>query len=340
MLRVEDHDELRWLAELAVRRGWWAGHRADPSSNPDEVDQTFRLMHRSTRYLAELWKPVFHHRRVPLRMSGVFCHKTPLATFDDRDGAKATCELGDLLIVHDRFGRDPRRRAALLQAKRTLRGTAKATDATQNDLYRRLPPFALSRKGYKRTNLKPGLRDIGQAIDFARFALVADDASSDCWLDDDRFPFLWHRGVRRSRPAWTVAHPAQDPVTSAGAEPFGSFLASMLYDTHPARGQTVAPIPDLAAAWLGSGQDLDITVQELLDLTAKRIAKSKREWGGLPRGVVAFQDGSIPMSNPGNPLPALPPLPGPGEAPPEDGTVFDDDDGEGISILFIETFGD
>jgi hypothetical protein len=340
MLRVEDYEELRWLAELAVCKGWSASRRAHPSANPDEVDQTYRLVRWTTRYLGKLWEPVFQRRGASLRISGVFCHKTPLATFDDGNGDKQTCELGDLLVVHDHLGGAPYRRATLMQAKRTLHGSAKAPDAVQNDLYRRRPLFELSRRGYKRTRFKKGNRDIADAADFVRFALVADDATSCFWIDDDYWPFV-HPAIRAWRPPWVVGHPAQDPVTSIGAETFGSFLTGMLYETHPARGQAVAPLPNLATASLGRGQDLDITVQELLDLTGKRVAKSQETWSGLPRGIVAFTHGSIPVQNPGNPLAFLSRAPGAGEEPPAPlGEAEEEDDGEGIPILLIETFGD
>lgn len=343
MLCPDDYEELVWLAEYAVCKSWMACRRQDPSTVPDEVDQTFRLMRWTTRYLATLWKPIFERRGIPMRMSGVFCHKTPLATFEDENGAKATCELGDLLIVHDHLGSKPSRRAALMQAKRTAGGTAKATDPVQNDLYRRLPKFRLSRRGHKGTHFKQGDRDLGHATDLARFALVADDAAPwICTDDEDSDLYFWPPGFQPWRPAWLVAHPAQDPVSSIGAETFGSFLSSMLFLTHPSRGQTLEPILNLADAKLGSGKDPDITVQELLDITAKRVANSQHAWGGLPRGVVAFQLGSLPASNQGNPLPPLPELTG-SEADPPDGSGEvreDEDDGEGISILLIETFGD
>ncbi|PZT93981.1 hypothetical protein [Sphingomonas sp.] len=340
MLRHEDYEELRWRAEAATFRGWYQSQRDSTSAAPDEVDQTYRLMRWSTRYLAELWKPIFEQRKVAMRISGVFCHKTPLAKFKDTGGNERTCELGDLLVVHDRLGREPCRRAALMQAKRTVRGTASASDDVQNELYRRFPPFSLSRKGFKKTRFKQGERNVGDVDSFARFALVADDA----WMHPhrvyDRPPFIWPRHANWLRPAWTISHPKQDPVTSVGSETFGSFISGMLFDTHPARGRTVQPIPDLGSAVLGTGLDLDITVQELLDLTARRIAKSKHPWGGLPRGIVAFQDGTLPSPNPANPFSDILPPPREGMEPPEDTSVEDIEDEEGMSVILIETFSD
>ncbi|WP_231420770.1 hypothetical protein [Sphingomonas sp. Leaf205] len=334
MLRAEDHYELQALAEMAIADGHYQLRTSGLSTKLDEVEQTFRLMYWSTRDLAKLWQPIFAQRGMQMRMTGVFCHKTPLATFD-ASGNDVTCELGDLLVVHDALGHRPRRRAAILQAKRTDKGAAKSLDAVQTDLYRRLPPFRLSRPGHKSVRLKPGDRDIGSALDFARFALVADDA-------DVTPPAFWFRNRRLhaypGRPAyrapWTVAHPAQDPVNAVGAETFGSFLTSMLYDTHPARGQTVQPVLDLPAARLGTGQDLDITVQELMELTAKRLARGIY-WTGLKRGIVAFQEGSSGLVNPGSPFPVgrvsgLPPE----FSEPEFG---EEEDEGGMSILLIET---
>lgn len=344
MLKHEDHEELRWLAEAAVCRGWAQSRRRDHSADPDEVNQTYHLMRWSTRYLAELWRPIFARRKVAMRISGVFCHKTPLATFEDMNARKRTCELGDLLVVHDRLGHRPQRRAALMQAKRTRKGSAVATDAVQNDLYRRFPPFSLSRKGHGSTQLKKGPRDVGNVDDFARFALVADDAGRCLWTahrGPGRSPLMfWPGHPNELRPAWTVTHPKQDPITSVGSETFGSFISGMLFDTHPARGRTVLPILDLEAASLGSGLDLDITVQELLDLTARRLTRSKEKWGGLPRGIFAFQDGTLPSANPANPFCDLMSLVEGGMEPPEGITPEEFDDGEGISVLLIETFGD
>lgn len=343
MLLPGDHEELRWQAEAAVCMGWRRSQSA--TATPDEVDHTYRLMRWSTRYLAKLWQPVFARRGIALRITGVFCHKTPLATFNDVNGKKNTCELGDLLVVHDHLGRQPRRRATILQAKRTNLGRATATDPVQNDLYRRLPPFSLSRTGYRSTRLKKGIRDLGAASDFTRFALVADDAYACHWL---LHPYhasggllLLPRDLSELRPAWSVAHPMQNPVTTVGAEMLGSFLSSMIFETYPARGQDVSPVLNLAAATLGSGQDLDITVQELLDLTAKRVAKSKQSWGGLRRGIIAFQSGMLPVHNPGNPFSELSSRPHPHGEPP-DGAASEerDEDGEGLPILLIETFGD
>lgn len=329
MLRVEDHYELRARAEAAIAEGHHDLRTSGLADSLDEVEQTFRLMHWSTRNLFDLWQPIFARRNMQMRMTGVFCHKTPLATFES-SGKDVTCELGDLLVVHDELGHRPRRRAAILQAKRIKGGEAKSLDAIQTDLYRRLPPFSLSRRGHKGVKLKKGDRDITSASDFARFALVADDATPSWWRL--RHAFIWHSGAPVGVPPWTIAHPAQDPVSAVGAETFGSFLTSMLFDTHPARGQAVQPILDLPAAQLGEGQDLDITVQELMELTAKRAAKGVT-WAGLERGVSAFQKGSMSLANPGNPLPVT----GTIDTPPDRFDVEFEDDEDGMSLLLIET---
>src|SRR5438128_1131570 len=66
--------------------------------------------------IAAAWKPLLAKLGLRLKLTGVFCHGSPMVEFRGTRGG--ACELADLLIVVDIVNRPHRvRRAVLIQAK-------------------------------------------------------------------------------------------------------------------------------------------------------------------------------------------------------------------------------
>ncbi|MBB3020397.1 hypothetical protein FHR70_003478 [Microvirga lupini] len=160
------------------------------------------------------WDALLKPSGVLVGMTGVFCHLKPMVSF--RHGARpdATCELADLLIVHDdgfatRRGGPagptfiPRtRRAVLVQAKKNKTGVVRAPDPTQLHLYRTWPRFTLEGTAYSIGS--PGTAEPG-----GRYGLIRTG------------------GRRRPGAAWHAVQPA--PAMDALTGPtLGGYMARMV----------------------------------------------------------------------------------------------------------------
>jgi len=162
--------------------------------------------------IAAAWSPLLASRRVHVRITGVFCHQSPMVIYHD-GGKWHRCELADLLVVVDcRTSYWKGRRAALVQAKMASQaGTVdikKGSGWTQLALYQRWPlfDFELAAYGLKSVDLTPG----------------SDSDHSGTYGIIDRH---WHRSLA---PRWTQ-HPANPtPKKTKGHPELGHFLARML----------------------------------------------------------------------------------------------------------------
>jgi hypothetical protein len=189
--------------------------------------------------IANAWSPLLRPHGLSIKMSGVFCHQTPRATFTDNHGNNVSCELADLLVVVEDStgGRPGRRWAALIQAKMAAPGGGQTLtrlgDLRQLDLMSRWPPFTLPR------NFAPGARDFatcryhGQLLDCGRYGLI------------DGQP----------RPDWHQQAPA--PAMPAGGDRLGTFLAQMVETGQVGYGREAT----------GLGDDWSRTVDELMTQT-------------------------------------------------------------------------
>lgn len=189
--------------------------------------------------ITRAWSPILRPYGYRVKVSGVFCHQSPEATFTDLSGVRAPCELADLLLVVDDLtaGATGRRWAALVQAKMAQTGGGKAITGTKDlrqlDLLTRWPPFTLS------SSYQLGSRDFstcshgGAPGDCGRYGLIG----------------------RQPNPVWHQQAPAQ--TMPMGGYELGSFLAHMVESGQIGFGREAT----------GTGDDWSRTVEELMQVT-------------------------------------------------------------------------
>ena len=289
------------------------------------------------RELGANWSPVLKPHGIALRVTGVFCHQTPKAHYDHPTAGRKRPELGDLLVVHEHkvttaAGPVVTRRAVLVQAKMVDQGIPGSgkVDQYQEYLYEHWPDFDLKGRGPAGQNYLSGMRNFRPSEDSGRYGLVERQAVH--VQVPVAFPFCC--GF-----PWTFSQ-ALKPISTAGGEDAGAFIANMLFETQWHRGRTAA-IPATPLSLLGSAPNhhFDVTVEELLTLTGKKTLRFRNKsyvGGEREEAVACFQAA--------NGFTSL--LPSTGERfAPSEGDVgreppreigeegFDD----GISLLVIET---
>lgn len=315
----------------------------------DEVDHVYAMVQVGTEALARNWSPVLQGAGIALRVTGVFCHQTPKAHYthpDPKFGASSP-ELADLLIVHEHQGRNrasgkpmTTRRAVLVQAKMVSQGVPNSgkVDAVQEYLYQQWPDFQLRGRGPQRRTFATGYRTLGPYLNTGCYGLI--EAATHAAPMPTLPPFCCAF-------PWTFVRP-RGPIRTAGGEDAGAFITSMLYDTSLIHGRKArSPTYPLALQRGRSSfnnrrrvnNHFDVTVEELLTLTAQKTVHFKhRAHLRGPRGhpfclCLQFSAGPQALqSDLGNRFAAtgdalLPPT---GETP-------EDDFGDGISTLLIET---
>ncbi len=278
------------------------------STPKTEVDFVAAVVIGGVPDIAAAWRPVLHPHGYSVRMSGVFCHQSPKATFSDIHGTSVSCELADLLVVveDNTGGKVGRRWAALVQAKIASSGGGKTLsssgDLRQLDLFTRWPAFTLP-SGYL-----PGARDFstcsyrGTKLDCGRYGLIEKHPSPD-----------WRQ---------------QSPNASmpAGGDELGTFLAHMVETGQVGYGREATGLTD----------DWSQTVDELMTRTYAMFFTHVSGFSSpQQRGHSALAMSSSD--------PLLWPVPHPyilaGDIPPPSGgrpEVLGGEDGEeGISVLRI-----
>jgi hypothetical protein len=253
--------------------------------------------------IAAAWQPLLKPHHLSVRMSGVFCHQTPMATFIDSSGAPRTCELADLLIVVDDLtsGAPTARWAVLIQAKiASATGGQKLTkqgDLNQLDLLTHWPRFTLP------SGFATGQRDFstcahaGSVIECGRYGLI------------DKQP----------KPIWHQQAPA-NPMPAGGDE-LGTFLARMV-EGRSGYGRKATGLSD----------DWSRTVDELMKVTAGLAftyaagLKGSHQRGNSALALVIAHDS--PSFASGRWASGPPPAGGKSERPP-------DGPSEGINLVHI-----
>lgn len=199
--------------------------------------------------IANAWAPLLRPHRLSVsqsvKMSGVFCHQTPRATFTDKSGKSVSCELADLLVVveDNTSGRFDQRWAALIQAKMAAPGGGQTLtqpgDLRQLDLMSRWPLFTLPK------NFAPGTRDFttckypGKKLDCGRYGLIEGPPNPD-----------WHQQAPAS-------------VMPVRGYRLGTFLAHMVETGQVGYGREAT----------GDRDDWSRTVDELMKQTYKQRFK-------------------------------------------------------------------
>ena len=260
--------------------------------------------------IANAWRPLLSPHGLSLKMSGVFCHQTPKATFTDNQGIVVSCELADLLVVVEEYrgGRLGRRWAALVQAKMAAPGGGQTLtqpgDLRQLDLMSRWPSFTLPK------NFAPSARDFatctkaGTTLDCGRYGIIDGQPNPD-----------WYQQA----PAATMP---------AGGDRLGSFLAHMVETGQVGYGREAT----------GLGDDWSRTVDELMTQTYSQLFNYAAGFSGQKhRGRSAF---AMAMSSPYYPIF---PYFYADESPPSGGRLDEPGDDErptGISVLRIAISSD
>jgi hypothetical protein len=253
--------------------------------------------------IASAWRPLLKPHGLSLKMSGVFCHQTPRASFTDSSGAARTCELADLLLVVDDLttGTTTTRWAVLIQAKMAAAsgGCSLTTggDLTQLDLLSKWPGFTLP------TTFAAGKRDFwtcthaGSTIECGRYGLI------------DGQP----------NPTWHQQAPAA--VMPAGGDELGTFIARMV-ECRSGYGREATGLSD----------DWSRTVDELMRVTAGlAFTYSAGLKGSHPRGNSSL----ALVASAGDPLYSMlwASAPPPSGGRPE--TPLDEPPSEGINLVHI-----
>lgn len=264
-------DALCCTARMVVATTWHRAHRS-PNAVPDEVAHIYELTTTGVRLLGDLWEPILSSRGISLKVTGVFAHQTPKASYDHPQSGAKSPELADLVIVHDHTAPDlagvpvVTRRAVLVQTKMANHGVPGQIDDVQEYLYQHWPDFELKGLGANRKErLLSGLRNIRPNTGGSRYGLI--DKTAYGSLSTKIYPFCWDV-------PWTFSDPL-DPIRSAGGEDAGAFIANMLFDSRWARGRSCHAVATPLALTVTPNNHFDVTIQELLDLTAEKVLKSK-----------------------------------------------------------------
>jgi hypothetical protein len=233
---------LATAADAAINNALLVG--APGQSKPTgEVGFVAAVVIRGVSDIANAWAPLLRPHGLSVKMSGVFCHQTPRATFTDNHGKIVSCELADLLVVveDNTGGRLGRRWASLIQAKMAAPGGGQTLvqpgDLRQLDLMSRWPSFTLPK------NFAPGPRDFatcryhGKPLDCGRYGLIGGQPS----------------------PNWHQQAPAR--VMPVGGDRLGSFLARMVETGQVGYGREAT----------GLGDDWSRTVDELMTQTYSQL---------------------------------------------------------------------
>lgn len=205
--------------------------------------------------IAMHWEPILSYAGLSATYSAVFCHQSPVATYQGSKCHKLSCELADLLLVVDDStgGALVRRRAVLVQAKmsksqggKTLSGSS---DLTQLGLYSRWPAFELGSGFASGLRSFSNCRHPGEDVHCGRYGLIGG------------LPPLWHQQA-----------PAQS--MPSGGDELGTFLARMV-ENRFGYGREATGIAD----------DWSRTVEELMRITFTKVFRFPRTRLIHSRGV-------------------------------------------------------
>lgn len=330
-------DALSCGARIAVFEAWL--NAGSSRKAPDEIDHIYAMTTRGIEELGRQWSPILASSNIQLRITGVFCHQTPKAHYGHPVHGHKSPELGDILWVHEHKSNFPNgcsqttRRAVLVQAKMVDHGVPRAVDDVQEHLYEHWPKFELKGKGPRRTGFLPGMRDFGPGVDAGRYGLIERWPRADPNFRHLCFPYCC--GF-----PWTFSEPSK-PVRSAGGEDAGAFIANMLFDTSWLRGRVaVRPATPMALSTTAPNNHFDVTIEELLTLTAAKTLRFKNkpyikgERGTTDLACFQVSDGNVGLL-PETGSQFTPSVSGGHAYPPEDRSEREFEDG--MSIILIET---
>jgi hypothetical protein len=213
-------------ANNAIDNALLLGSHAMLSSPRTEVGFVAAVTLGAIKDIAAAWAQLCAGSGFSIKLSGVFCHASPMVTFSDANGRSRRCELADLLIVVDiTTAGSLVRRAALIQAKMASAAGRVAlsgkSSPVQLDLYQNwyLFDFVEAAYGMSRINFIAG----GAAADSGTFGVI-------------------DRHLKNSGPpVWTQHAASPTPVVISNQARLGEFIAEMVDGTGP--GSVAFPRP-------------------------------------------------------------------------------------------------
>jgi len=226
----------------------------------------------AAKSMFESWHDILSKGGVQLRVTSVFCHQTPKAHFS-LNGSPVKPELGDVVVVHDHLGLNPRRRALIIQAKME----AHPVDKVQLSLYKDWPPFSLHGYGARHAKFATGNRSIGRNQFGACYAIIRRGAAPPPIVGNHLKP-------------WTFRFVQPHLVASGGRSRDAAIVVTnMILGKSKSGRRAVALTPsDLSTLTHGGasipsvGADLQwsITIQELINITGSRELSAKMQTTG------------------------------------------------------------
>jgi len=249
------------------------------------------------------WSGLLSPLGLRLKISGVFCHQSPIVTFHDASNFRRRCELADLMVVVDtKAGRLNTRKAVLIQAKMaSCAGTVSLgaiSSLNQLKLYQTWPLLDFDQPAY-------GLSSVDVKL----------GSGSSC---SGSFGVI-DRHLRSASPRWTQHPVSPTPSKTVGLPELGDFLARM-----------TAGLPNYGRdADLGARTPWSNMIDVLLQSTRNRVFHLGT--GSYHRAVTAMallQDPSMAFQTLG------------GEGAPPEGEIIEMEVGQplGISTIHIELF--
>lgn len=300
-----------------------------------EIPCVRNLIDRGIPAVEAEWQPLLGPLGVTATLSGVMCHGFPRVTYPGlpltRTRIPKSCELGDMMIVHDHVP-DPvahpnikERRAVIVQAKVFDYGKVGSGDAIQLELYQSWPRFtylqwpngmeALTKlletnAGIPRGTVGAFERDIKidaasghrktrSAVDAgARYGMI--DAAYGSWVWPHPVPWYWRRGCRNP---WRMCRAnAPNLYHYPGGLSLGQYLSRLVVG----RVGRIVPFPGWPSG-LARADHWSLMVEELLSLrpmppsaTATTAAASAVMPSG-PSNALALMTRHGPSGIPGNP---------------------------------------
>lgn len=304
MINNNDIDRLADIADDVFMHTWIEVNKA----NNSEITHIDYILRYSLKTIHRRWRSKLLSKGIDLQVTGVFTHQTPMAEFLGKK-----CELADILVVFehtDTSRKNTTRYASLIQTKKLNSNNFKLSQIDrQFILYKFWPSFELHGYGAASNNrFKNGPRNFDKNNNHGVYGIIDTNTYSLFNIPRHRYNVLF-------------------PNANFPCQSLGTYLSKMLAGFFPYSCDINPPL------YLGNQKDFDVTVCELLQITANKLRSRDKGTRGY----------HYPFLNLYNARPTLTGMmftsAGGGTEPP----YSIDADGEpepGMSIILIETSGE
>ncbi len=304
MIPVRHRQQLTKAAENVIQQVCQQRLGAMKRPPAVEIDFIASLVENGAPLLEIEWQKILAPDRVSVRVAGIFCHQSPMVDINGKPPRAVPtqrCELADLMILHSHSMPDGKVfwRGVLIQAKADS-GRNVTPDEPQLWLYQDWPNFVITAPGFNRRQ-----RDFDRDERSGRYALV-------------------------SKSGWHVLRAGNPLVAKSTASvELSEFLVKMLYDMDPAQPSRTSTHGK--QVYQNSLRDWSPTIWDLVEVTAKNALRHRgRKHGLYDRDLSRLGGGVLQMT--------LDAAVQHSHLPPRyEGAVGVDGDGDGVSILVVET---